>query len=64
MPVLAVNVCPCWTVPVMAGNTELTGKAAITVAVGADVAGAPLPPALVAVTWTSTVSPTSVAATA
>jgi hypothetical protein len=62
VPVLAVNVCPCWATPVIAGRAEFTGSAAIAVAVGADATVA-LPPPLVAVTTTSMMWPTSVEAT-
>jgi hypothetical protein len=55
----AVNVSPCCAVPDTVGALEFTGAgSAVTVEVFADVAGVD-PPAFVAVTTTSTVSPTS-----
>ena len=57
-----MSVWPCWAVPVIAGSTELTGASASTAAVAADAVGPPVPPALVALTWTSIVAPTSAAA--
>jgi hypothetical protein len=61
--VLAVNVSPWCAVPLIVGALEFTGAAVITVDVFADVAAVD-PPAFEAVTTTSTVFPTSDAASA
>jgi hypothetical protein len=58
VPLLEVNVFPCWAVPVIAGAAVFEGCGGLTVAVLAEVADAD-PPALAAVTTTSIVSPTS-----
>jgi hypothetical protein len=63
LPGLAVSVCPWVLSPEIAGAVVLDGGSGSTVAVGAESAGGPLPPALVAVTCTSIVSPTSDAVT-
>ena len=59
VPVPPVSVWPSVVVPVTAGRTVLTGGAAVTVALAADVAGV-LPTLSVAVTTTLIAEPTSV----
>ena len=61
MPFDALNVCPSTVEPLTAGATVFAGGGGVTVAVAAEVAGVE-PPALLAVTTTRSVCPTSPAA--
>ena len=60
---MAVSRSPALAVPVMAGGAETTGAtgAALTIAVAGEVAGAPEPPAPMAISRTRSVWPTSAA---
>ena len=63
-PLEVESVCPCWGVPLTTGAEVLLGgdgfDAAVTTPVAPELADAE-PPALVAVTTTTMVSPTSLA---
>ena len=60
MPVVAVSVCPDFTVPVMVGRTVLAGTAfGATTTVWAELAGADGPTAFDAVTASLSVEPAS-----
>ena len=59
---MPVSVCPTWAVPVTVGKAVLTGTvpvAAVTAAVGLELAGRLGPAVLLAVTWSRSVKPTS-----
>ena len=59
MPWDSVRVWPCWAVPLIVGGFSIAGTADSTLAVAADVAGEPDPLALLAVSCTLIVWPTS-----
>ena len=58
-PWCSVNVWPCWAVPVTVGSVESTGTGGTTTAVASDSAALPEPPALLAVSVTRSLCPTS-----
>src|SRR2546425_907721 len=59
VPWCSVSVWPCWAVPLIVGGEVLVGTGGTTTAVAAEVAGAPGPVALLAVSCTLIVWPTS-----
>src|SRR2546425_455700 len=63
LPLCSVSVWPCWAVPVIVGGVSLAGAGpgGATMAVASEVAGAPEPPALLAVSCTLIVWATSAA---
>ena len=63
VPLCSVSVWPCWAVPVIVGGAVFAGggttTAGVTAAVALELAGLPAPPALLAVSCTLIVWPTS-----